>query len=340
LSLSSSAQRSSPSPDSQTKLQRLVTENAAPNATRAYVNLEKREITVVKKGERPIMCKLEVNTAKPTPVGSYCIRNKGAAQITTSDWRTLASPYQNFRAIVSEVTSGKFLQNSLRSEWHLLEPQFNTDVSRINLHPGTLSEGCVTVTDNQCYTKIATLLASSESFLGYGTNGKSTTNNPQNVVTCVGILTVTNSGQEGEVVRSNRSLIGRRSDYSLNVNIGGAVNSGRSNYNLGVSRSYEFPSSVKTDSSASQNRGYSLGVRLPEVRSIDSSPSIYEGFQERSQIKQSAPSGAEPSKSSGSGSSGENKDPKDSGTGSRGGAKGNSGGYYDRVGGPRTDNIA
>jgi hypothetical protein len=130
-------------------------------------------------------------------------------------------------------------------------------------------------------------------------------------------------------------------NYPERYNLGSSISPKPENrYTLGVSKSYESGEPAANTRNASSARGYNLGVRLPEVRSIDSSPYFHEGLQERSQPKQSAPSGAEPPKSSGSGSSGENKDPKDGGTGSRGGAKGNSGGYYDRVGGPRTDNIA
>jgi hypothetical protein len=124
-------------------------------------------------------------------------------------------------------------------------------------------------------------------------------------------------------------------------NLGSSISPKPENrYTLGASKSYESGETAANTGNASGARGYNLGVRLPEVRSIDSSPYNHEGFQERNQPKNSAPSGAESPKSSGSGSSGENKDPKDSGTGSRGGAKDNSGGHYDRVGGPRTDNIA
>lgn len=329
------SQRSSSPPDSQPKPQRLSPENVPPNATRAYVNLEKKEITVTKPGERSISCKLEVNLAKPTPEGSYCIRPQGKEQISISNVRTWASPVDNFGAIVSEITNGKFQKNSLRSEWHLLEPQFNTNSSRINLHPGTISAGCVTVTDNQCYSNIAGILNSSETFLGYGTNGKPTTNNSGNTVTCVGILTVNKSGKQGEVIRTNSVRFqGRGSDYNLNLNIGNSSKPENSRFGLGVSKNYENTSSGNTISTPSQNRNYNLGVRLPEPPSADPSQYSPELLRGSNQPKQSTPNKSENQKSGSSGSNG------DGGADKRGGSGSNGDLGSDWVGPHPSDNIA
>lgn len=68
----------------------------------------------------------------PTPNGIYCIRQQGAAQRTR--W------YRD------------------RSKWYLIEPQFSTTRSRMHLHPGSVSAGCVTVTDKSCFDQLADVL--------------------------------------------------------------------------------------------------------------------------------------------------------------------------------------
>jgi outer membrane protein OmpA-like peptidoglycan-associated protein len=105
----------------------------------------------------------------PTPDGTYCIRLQGAAQRTT--W------YRD------------------RSSWYLLEPQFSTSRYRMHLHPGSVSAGCITVTDEDCFGSLAGVLNRPGTVTGTGYDGYPPGNaegvvNPATPVTCVGWLKV------------------------------------------------------------------------------------------------------------------------------------------------------
>lgn len=107
----------------------------------------------------------------PTPDGDYCIREQGAAQL---GWIPFVRDHSN---------------------WYLLEPQFSTTRFRMHLHPGSVSAGCVTVTDTRCFGRIAGILNRSgritrDGYDGYPPGNSEGVTNPKRSVTCVGLLTV------------------------------------------------------------------------------------------------------------------------------------------------------
>jgi hypothetical protein len=58
----------------------------------------------------------------------------------------------------STTASQTMPTSSDRSKWYLIEPQFSTTRSRMHLHPGSVSAGCVTVTDKSCFDQLADVL--------------------------------------------------------------------------------------------------------------------------------------------------------------------------------------
>lgn len=110
----------------------------------------------------------------PTPAGIYLIRRQGDAQ--RDRW-----------------------YNRDRSSWYLLEPQFTTTRSRMHLHPGSVSAGCITVTDASCFGRLAAILNGPGTVTGTGYDGYPPGNsegvtNPASSVTGVGWLRVVSSG--------------------------------------------------------------------------------------------------------------------------------------------------
>ncbi len=109
----------------------------------------------------------------PTPDGDYCIREQGAAQLG----RSLLHPFRS------------------HSDWYLLEPQFPTTRFRMHLHPGSASAGCITVTDTNCFSTLASILNSSgritlPGYDGYPPGNSEGVSNPNLPKTCVGLLLV------------------------------------------------------------------------------------------------------------------------------------------------------
>ena len=96
----------------------------------------------VSKGGDTASCEAFSSKGDPTPEGKYCIRLQGATQ-----------------------TKG-------HSSWFLIEPQFKTKRSRMHIHPGSNSLGCVTVKKkDKCFDKIAKILNKSGTETGWGHDG-------------------------------------------------------------------------------------------------------------------------------------------------------------------------
>jgi hypothetical protein len=133
----------------------------------------------VSKGGKSHSCAAVTGTiGAPTPTGRFCIRRQGEAQVRGG-------------------LRGMLFQN--RSKWYLLEPQFETKRSRMQLHPGTFSAGCITVTDSDCFDKLEAVLNQAGTVTGEGYDGYPPGNdekvvNPKKSVDCVGWLTVTTEG--------------------------------------------------------------------------------------------------------------------------------------------------
>lgn len=102
------------------------------------------EITVVdKKTKKSQTCSAITDPRKPTPTGVHCIRKQGDTQLPGKD------------------------------KWYLLEPQFQTTRCRMSLHYGTRTEGCITVTDKDCFDKLEAILnLEREEVSGVGHDGR------------------------------------------------------------------------------------------------------------------------------------------------------------------------
>jgi len=132
------------------------------------------KVVAVIKNNKSAACAAITSTEAPTPNGDFCVRRQGEAQLADS-------PLHPFRPS--------------RSRWYLLEPQFNTTRSRMDLHPGSVSKGCVTVTDFGCFSEIEAVLNSGGTTTGYGYDGYPPGNdegvqNPRKSVDCVAVLKV------------------------------------------------------------------------------------------------------------------------------------------------------
>ncbi len=128
---------------------------------------------IVRKNGRMHSCPAVTGSiGSPTPNGLYCIRGQGVAQRTK--W------------------------HRGRSKWYLIEPQFSTTRSRMHLHPGSISAGCVTVTNESCFDRLAAILNRPGTVTGVGYDGYPPGNtegvtNPRRTITCVGWLLVNRS---------------------------------------------------------------------------------------------------------------------------------------------------
>ncbi|HET7882635.1 MAG TPA: DUF4157 domain-containing protein [Acetobacteraceae bacterium] len=129
----------------------------------------------VSKGGATAACPALTGTVgDPTPPGQYCVRPQGEAQ-------------------VSGGLRGRLLQD--RSKWFLLEPQFTTTRSRMMLHPGIMSAGCITVMDRGCFDRMAAVLnagarSSATGYDGYPPGNSAGVENTPRAVSCVGTLSV------------------------------------------------------------------------------------------------------------------------------------------------------
>ncbi len=133
-------------------------------------------ITVSKNG-RTHSCAAFTSSGAPTPTGRFCIRRQGEAQRRGG----LAGLLQD------------------RTRWYLLEPQFTTTRSRMMLHLGRMSTGCITVTNAACFAALESILNSGGTVSGTGYDGYPPGNadgvsNPVRPVDCVAWLDVTAPG--------------------------------------------------------------------------------------------------------------------------------------------------
>ena len=117
------------------------------------------------------------STGAPTPNGRFCIRLQGEAQIAGG-------------------IIGRIFQD--RNVWFLIEPQFRTIRSRMQLHPGTRSSGCITVNNRACFDRLATVLNSPGTDTGRGYDGYPPGNsagvtNLERSINCVAWLDVTST---------------------------------------------------------------------------------------------------------------------------------------------------
>jgi outer membrane protein OmpA-like peptidoglycan-associated protein len=132
-----------------------------------------RTVYAIKNGRTHQCAAVTGTSGAPTPDGEYCIREQGAAQLGWRPWRD-------------------------HSSWYLLEPQFSTSRSRMHLHPGSISEGCVTVTNETCFSELASILNGSgritrNGYDGYPPGNGEGVSNPEEPKTCVGLLLVDTS---------------------------------------------------------------------------------------------------------------------------------------------------
>ncbi len=110
---------------------------------------------------------------KPPPNGKYCIRRRGEAQ-----------------------RDGFLQMRAARNFWYLFEPQFRTPRSRLNLHYGTSTIGCINVPSYTCYfSKIVPILDQPGLTRGIGYDGyppgnKEKVKNKRKKVNCVAWLYV------------------------------------------------------------------------------------------------------------------------------------------------------
>jgi outer membrane protein OmpA-like peptidoglycan-associated protein len=150
---------------------------ATPAMPRWHACFDGSTIYVSKGGQSHSCSALTGNIGAPTPSGTFCIRRQGEAQRRGG-----------LRGIFQD-----------RSRWYLIEPQFPTTRFKMQLHFGTFSSGCITVTDQACFERLASILNSPGTFRGFGYDGyppgnSEGVNNPRRSVDCVGWLEVTSAG--------------------------------------------------------------------------------------------------------------------------------------------------
>lgn len=140
----------------------------------------------ITKGRLFQTCTALTDSSAPTPKGRFCVRRQGEAQ-RWGGWMGTVGRLGGF------FSSTAVRQD--RSSWYLLEPQFTTTRSKMDLHFGTRSEGCITVTNADCFQNLETVLNQPGTSPGTGYDGYPPGNaegvqNPQHSVDCVAFLDV------------------------------------------------------------------------------------------------------------------------------------------------------
>jgi hypothetical protein len=125
-------------------------EDVVVGKLRLYACFDGEKVSVNKGGKTASCPAMTSAGAGATPAGRYLVRNQGEAQITGG--------------LIGAVAQD-------RSKWYLLEPQFATSRYRMHLHPGSHSAGCVTVTDKNCFEKLASVLNNAGKVTGDGYDG-------------------------------------------------------------------------------------------------------------------------------------------------------------------------
>lgn len=144
---------------------------AAQPPAAGLATFEGTSITIYKGGKRH-SCSAITSSLAPTPFGKYCIRRQGEEQRT-----------------------GFFGQRPEREKWYLLEPQFETRRSRMHLHLGSNSVGCITVTNKICFDNLSKVINLPGIIKGFGFDGyppgnAENVNNSKTEINCVAILFV------------------------------------------------------------------------------------------------------------------------------------------------------
>jgi hypothetical protein len=144
------------------------------------------QITVSKGGQTE-SCQALTSSSAPTPTGKYGVRRQGEAQ-----------RWGGFYGTVGRL-GGVFYNTAVRqdrSRWYLLEPQFTTSRSKMQLHFGTHSDGCITVTDEDCFQRLENVLnqdgtSPATGYDGYPPGNADGVSKAQHAVDCVAMLDVT-----------------------------------------------------------------------------------------------------------------------------------------------------
>jgi hypothetical protein len=144
------------------------------------------QITVSKNGQTE-SCQALTSSSAPTPKGRFCVRRQGEAQ----RWGGFYGTVGRFGGVWASTAVRQD-----RSRWYLLEPQFTTTRSKMQLHFGTHSDGCITVTNADCFQRLENVLnqdgtSSAMGYDGYPPGNADGVSNAQHAVDCVAMLDVT-----------------------------------------------------------------------------------------------------------------------------------------------------
>jgi hypothetical protein len=122
---------------------------------------------VASKGSDRAECDAFTSGSAPTPQGRFCIRRQGEAQRLGGVRGALA------RWVLDPVYN-PFGAGPVRKDtrhWFLIEPQFDTTRSRMQIHYGIASEGCITVRDSDCFHRLEGVLELPGTASGWGYDG-------------------------------------------------------------------------------------------------------------------------------------------------------------------------
>lgn len=141
----------------------------------------------VSKGGKTESCQALTSSSAPTPAGKFCVRRQGEAQRWGGVYGTAGRFF------------GAFYDTAVRQDrkrWYLLEPQFTTSRSKMQLHFGTHSDGCITVTDADCFQRLENVLnqegrSPAMGYDGYPPGNADGVSQAQHGVDCVAMLDVT-----------------------------------------------------------------------------------------------------------------------------------------------------
>jgi Domain of unknown function (DUF4157) len=154
----------------------------APGSDRAC--FDGKKLTVTKNGKSASTVAF-TDTGSPTPPGRFCIRRRGEAQTRGGA-----------KGVIGKALGG-YWQN--REHFYLLEPQFPTTRSKLDLHYGHFSKGCITVSDLEGFRRIEAILdqagtTTARGYDGFPPGNEEKVDNPPRDIDCVADLEVTSSG--------------------------------------------------------------------------------------------------------------------------------------------------
>jgi len=131
----------------------------------AQLHFDGVQLTAANRGDF-VSCEAFTSSSAPTPEGRFCVRREGEAQRLGG----VKGAWGRVKAFFDPDSDIAPVRQD-RRRWFLIEPQFPTSRSRMQIHYGIASEGCVTVRDSLCFRVVELMVEGGDVAQGTGYDG-------------------------------------------------------------------------------------------------------------------------------------------------------------------------